>query len=144
MKLVRLTAAHTSHANEMFALLSSVFHEDTTPLNESYVQKLLSRDDFWAIAAFEGDEIIGGITAHTLPMTSTEDSELFVYDLAVKEEFQRRGVGRELVSELRALGAAAGVSVVFVPADSEDTHAIDFYRRIGGVESSVKFFTFGE
>jgi aminoglycoside 3-N-acetyltransferase I len=128
----------------MFALLSSVFEEKNAPLGDAYIHSLLSRADFWAIAAFDGEDVVGGITGHTLPMTSTEDSELFVYDLAVKREYQRQGIGRELVSELRALGAAAGVSVVFVPADSEDTHAIDFYRRIGGAESSVKFFTFGE
>ena len=128
----------------MFALLSSVFEEHNEPLSDGYISTLLARADFWAIAAVHDNHVVGGITAHTLPMTSTEDAELFVYDLAVKREHQRQGIGRQLVHELRALAAAAGVGVVFVPADGDDTHAVEFYRAIGGTESSVKFFTFGE
>jgi aminoglycoside 3-N-acetyltransferase I len=32
---------------------------------------------------------------------------------------------------------------MFVPADNEDEHAIDFYHAIGGEASAVTFFTFG-
>jgi aminoglycoside 3-N-acetyltransferase I len=31
---------------------------------------------------------------------------------------------------------------VFVPADNDDQHALDFYRALGGSPSSVTFFTF--
>lgn len=57
---------------------------------------------------------------------------------------QRKGVGRRLVEELRRLAAAAGVQVIFVPADNEDTHALDFYQALGGTAAPVTFFTFGE
>ena len=31
---------------------------------------------------------------------------------------------------------------IFVPADDDDIHALDFYRALGGEESPVTFFTF--
>ena len=82
------------------------------------------------------------MTAHALPMTRAHGSELFIYDLAVEPAHQRRGVGRALIAELRRLGAEAGIPDAFVPADDDDTHALDFYRAIGGAPAPVTMFTF--
>ena len=75
-------------------------------------------------------------------MTRTESSEIFIYDLAVHPDHQRTGVGRRLVAELRAQAAALGIGELFVPADNEDVHALDFYRAIGGAAAPVTIFTF--
>jgi len=50
------------------------------------------------VAAIDGDEIVGGVTAHELGVTRSEDDELFIYDLAVRPAVQRRGIGRRLLS----------------------------------------------
>jgi len=47
-----------------------------------------------------------------------------------------------LVTHLLEAAAAEGIGTAFVPADNEDTHALDFYRAIGGSESAVRFFVF--
>jgi aminoglycoside 3-N-acetyltransferase I len=86
----------------------------------------------------------GGLTAHTLRLTRAEVSEVFIYDLAVVPRRQRRGVGRALVAALRTEAARAGITVAFVPADNDDTHALDFYHAIGGIPAPVTMFTFGE
>jgi len=44
--------------------------------------------------------IVGGLTAHTWPMTRAEQSEIFIYDIAVRKDQQRKGVGRRLVTAL--------------------------------------------
>jgi len=100
--------------------------------------------DFWAIGAFEGEQVLGGLTAHTLPMTRNETAEIFIYDLAVDPAFQRQGIGRQLIAELRIQAAAVGIDVLFVPADNEDLEALDFYRALGVQASPVTFFTFRE
>lgn len=137
----RLTTADADLARRLFALLSEVFETTSAPLSNEYLNRLLDRPEFWAFAAFRGDEIIGGLTAHTLPMTRSEDSEIFIYDIAVRADEQRKGVGRRLVEALRVGAAEAGVQCVFVPADNEDEHALEFYRAIGGAPSQVTFFT---
>jgi aminoglycoside 3-N-acetyltransferase I len=119
-----------------------VFETDAEPLSDQYLTRILSRDDFWALAASIDGGIVGGLTAHTLPLTQREISEVFIYDLAVVPACQRQGVGRALVTTLRSLAAAAGVPVVFVAADNEDTHALDFYRAVGGTPAPVTVFTF--
>jgi aminoglycoside 3-N-acetyltransferase I len=142
VRTARLASGDTALATRMFALMAAVFGEPEVELSDAYVAGLLSRPSFWAIVAIEGDEIVGGLTAHTLPMTRVQGSEIFIYDIAVRTDRQRRGVGRSLVMHLRKAAAAEGIDVVFVPADVEDAHALEFYRALGGDASPVTFFTF--
>lgn len=143
IRVRRLAAADRDLARRTFGLLAEVFETAGEPLGDGYLDRLLRRADFYAVAALAGDEVIGGATAHALPMTRAEASELFIYDVAVRADHQRRGVGRQLMAALRRAAAAAGVRDAFVPADDEDTHALDFYRALGGVPSPVTIFTFG-
>ncbi|MET3721289.1 MULTISPECIES: GNAT family N-acetyltransferase [unclassified Arthrobacter] len=138
----RLVRGDLTVARDMFAMMAAVLAEDAEPLTDDYLLWLLDRDSFWAIAAFAGDDIVGGITAHTLPMTRSPSSEVFIYDLAVRQDHQRQGVGSRLVLELRDAAAAAGFGEVFVPADNEDKHALDFYQAQGAAASPVTIFTF--
>jgi aminoglycoside 3-N-acetyltransferase I len=143
MRAKRLTSGDRELARRLFVLMAEVFAEDHEPLGDGYVDRLLRREDFWAIAAFtDDDDLIGGITAHTLPMTRAEASEIFIYDIAVRGDHQRKGVGRLLLTLLRREAAGIGIQDVFVPADDDDVHALDFYRALGGVPSPVTFFTF--
>ena len=147
LRVRRLGPGDEAIARAMFAMMVAVFEEDdassdAAPLRDEDVEALLRRGDFWAVAATDGEEVVGGLTAHALPMTRSRSTELFLYDLAVRVDRQRQGIGRALVHELIALGRAAGIDTAFVPADDEDTHALEFYRAIGGVPSRVTFFTF--
>ena len=138
----RLTSDNRELAKGLFIMMAEVFAEGSDHLSDDYLDRLLSREDFWAIAAFVGDEIVGGLTAHTLPMTRSESFEIFIYDLAVREDQQRKGIGRQLMTALREAAAIAGIQHVLVAADNDDVHALDFYRAVGGVPSPVTFFTF--
>jgi len=142
MRVTRLGAGERDVARRLFALMAEVFGEGGEPLGDAYLDRLLAREDFWALAAFAGDELAGGLTAHTLPMTRSETAEIFIFDIAVREDHQRRGVGRRLVTLLRQEAARAGIETLFVAADNEDEHALDFYRALGGAASPVTFFTF--
>jgi aminoglycoside 3-N-acetyltransferase I len=142
LRVRRLKPGERDLARTLFSLMADVFEEECAALSDGYLDRLLAREGFWAIAAFEGDRIVGGLTAHTLPMTRDETSELFIYDIAVHREHQRKGVGRRLVTELRERAAATGIRVLFVPADNDDRHALDFYRALGGAAAAVTFFTF--
>jgi aminoglycoside 3-N-acetyltransferase I len=122
--------------------MAEVFDESSAELGDAYLDALLRREDFWAIAALADGEVVGGLTAHTLPMTRSESAELFVYDVAVRADRQRQGVGRQLMAALRDAAGRAGVADVFVPAETEDAHALDFYRALGGHPTPVVMFTF--
>ena len=139
----RLESGDVSLAKQLFALFAAVFETDDTEVSNDYAAALLAQPSLWAYVATLDDVVVGGLTAHTLPMTRSESAEIFLYDLAVDTSAQRRGIGRQLVTGLVADAAAAGIDVVFVPADNDDTHALDFYRAIGGRPAEVTIFDLG-
>jgi len=140
----RLGPADVEEARRLFLLMARVFENPAEPLRDAYLARMLDSAAFWALAAYLEDELVGGLTAHTLPMTTGETTEVFIYDVAVREDRQRHGVGRALMASICGMAAEAGAKAVFVPADNEDTHALDFYNAVGGVPAPVTIFTFGD
>jgi aminoglycoside 3-N-acetyltransferase I len=143
MEIVRLLSTEITSARSTFVMMGEAFEDpDRQPLSDEYLTGLLDREDVWVYAAFVDGQPVGGLTAHELPMTRAETSELFVYDIAVRADSQRRGIGRALVERLLDDGAAAGIAEMWVPADNDDDQALEFYRRIGGVAQPVTIFTY--
>jgi len=140
----RLGPSDRERAGELFALMANVFEEERAPLGDAYLQSILANPTFFALAAFHDNTLVGGATAHVLPMTRAAHAELFLYDIATHPDHQRRGVGRALLDSLRRHAHDAGINQIFVLADEEDTHALDFYQALGGVPSRVVLFTLGE
>ena len=138
----RLTVVDSDVARRLFLLMSEVFAEECAPLGDGYLRSLLSRLDFWALAAFVDGDVVGGLTAHSLPMTRTESSEVLIYDIAVRSDQQGKGIGRQLISTLREAANAAGIADIFVPVDHDDLEALEFYRALGGEPAPVTIFTF--
>jgi aminoglycoside 3-N-acetyltransferase I len=141
-RIARLVAGDGPVAKKLFSTMAEVFEEEHGDLSDEYVAQLLACDQLWMLAATLDEEIVGGLTAHTLPMTRSESREIFIYDIAVRMDHQRRGVGRLLMSNLMRIAGDAGIHFLFVPADDGDLHALEFYRALGGVASPVTFFTF--
>jgi aminoglycoside 3-N-acetyltransferase I len=127
-----------------FNLLADVFGEKRDRLSDVYLDELLGRAWFLVFAATDGGRAVGGLTAHVLPMTAYEGTEIFIYDVAVADDHQRRGVGRRLLGAVRDEASRLGASNVFVLADNEDAGATAFYRALGGAASGVTLFGFDQ
>lgn len=130
-------------ARDAFQMMHEVFGEGGETLSLDYVTRLLADDRFHALVAVEGHTPVGCITAHDLAMTRHERHETFVYDLAVREDRRRSGIGRRLVEALVADAAQRGIDVVFVPADGDDHDAVAFYTGLNGRPAPVTMFDLG-
>ena len=107
---------------------------------EQYLQIQLAKDDFYVFVAMLEEKVVGGLTAYTLVQYYSERPLVYIYDLAVLDRYQRRGIGRKLMDEITAYCKESGVEEVFVQADQEDQHAIDFYQATGGIAEQVVHF----
>jgi ribosomal protein S18 acetylase RimI-like enzyme len=105
----------------------------------TYLERLLARDTFIALAALEGDRVVGGLAAYVLPKFEQERSEIYIYDLAVAQGHRRRGIATALIRELGRIGASRGAYVIFVQADYGDDAAIALYAKLGIREDVVHF-----
>ena len=105
----------------------------------AYLEGLLGSPCFIALAAFEGDEVVGGLAAYELQKFEQQRSEIYIYDLAVADAYRRRGVATALIEELKRIATERGAWVIFVQADLGDEPAIALYTRLGVREDVLHF-----
>jgi len=124
-------------------LFNIVFEEEVPTMgSDQHLLKLISNDGFVAIAVIFEGEVVGGLTAYELPMVYKDRSEIFLYDLAVKPECQRMGIGKGLIQELKEYCVKNGIKEFFVLAHEEDEHAIEFYHATDGKSEKVINFLY--
>jgi aminoglycoside 3-N-acetyltransferase I len=139
----RLGTGDVQAMSEVFRLFRHVFDDpiafDTAPPSEDYLKRLLDRDGFAALAAFEGDKAVGALCAYRLDKYEQQRSEYYIYDLEVIEEARRRGVATALIEELGRIAADEGAYVMFVQADHGDDPAVALYAKLGRREDVLHF-----
>jgi aminoglycoside 3-N-acetyltransferase I len=129
--------------SELIKLFETVFEWENFRMPEKdYLQNLLTQKNFFVFVAFHEQNVIGGLTAYELPSYYKQSSEIYLYDLAVKTEFQRKGIGRALLEALGHFCNEQNYTGFFVQADIEDQHALDFYQSTGGQASEVIHYTY--
>jgi ribosomal protein S18 acetylase RimI-like enzyme len=68
-----------------------------------------------------------------------ERIEFYIYDLAVGEQWRRRGVATALIEEVRLIAAANAAETIFIQADHGDEPAIALYSKLGRREDVIHF-----
>lgn len=132
---------------KLFVKLIELFHEvfdseDKRMADKSHLKKLLHKDGFIVLAAVHGNKIIGGLTAYEMPLYYSSGSEVYIYDMAVDTAYQRKGIGKDLIAELKKVCTSKNVKTIFVEAHATDHYAIDFYRSSGGNPEQVVHFNY--
>lgn len=105
----------------------------------AYLERLLGSECFIALAALDGDEVVGGLVAYELRKFEQQRSEIYIYDLAVAQSHRRRGIATALIAELKPIAKARGAWVIFVQADLGDDPAIALYTSLGVREDVLHF-----
>jgi aminoglycoside 3-N-acetyltransferase I len=127
----------------LMAVFAEAFDDRDTYLgsapSDEYVRRLLQQDTFIVLVATAGGEVVGGLAAYELRKFEQERSEIYIYDLAVKEAHRRKGVATRLIEGLRSVARERGAWVIFVQADRGDDPAIRLYESLGSRESVYHF-----
>ncbi len=98
-----LTARDSNEFIQMLRLFGEVFEmKDFRMPAEKHLKKLLRSKNFISFIALHENAVIGGLTAHLLPSYYCQSSEVYLYDIAVKADFQRKGIGKKLLQALTA------------------------------------------
>ena len=126
-------------ANRLF---SEVFGDEAyqgRPAGDQHLQKLLSDRKFIALVADVGGEMAGALAAYDLVKYEAERSEIYIYDLAVLEEYRRQGVATALIEALKPIAEESGAWVIYVQADPPDAPAVALYDKLGNREEVYHF-----
>jgi aminoglycoside 3-N-acetyltransferase I len=143
IEIKRLGKQNVLIFQKLIRLFQEVFEtEQLIACEESYLERLLEKPGFIAYSAIFENEVVGGLTAYELPMYYTANSEIFIYDIAIRPAFQRKGVGKKLLLSLEEYCRQNGINLMFVAASEEDEHALDFYHSTGGKAEKVVHFNY--
>lgn len=109
---------------------------------KEHLQYVLDRPGFFVFVAIQDNQIVGGLTAYTFEQYYAQKPLAYVFDLAVKAQFQRKGIGKKLMAAITSFCQQIGYEEVFVQADKVDDYALDFYRStpITNEEEVVHFY----
>ena len=128
---------------ELLAVFGRAFGDERTYTfaqpGDGYLEHLLDKQTFIALAAFSDNRVVGGLAAYELPKFEQERKEIYTYDLAVHAEYRRRGIATALVENLRELALHRGAYVIYVQADQGDDPAIALYTKHGRREDVLHF-----
>jgi len=143
IKYQKLNSKDLNYLIALIELYGDVFEMSNLIIpNAIYLQKLLTDERIIFVVAISENLVVGGLTAHILPSTYFPSGEVYIYDLAVKTEYQRKGIGRQLIASLKDYCTQLGITEIFVQADLADQHALDFYMATGGTAESVVHFSY--
>jgi aminoglycoside 3-N-acetyltransferase I len=110
------------------------------PPSPTYLENLLSNNaTVLLVALTEAREIVGGLTGYILPKPEQNRSEMYVYDLAVAEQFRRRKIASRMLRYADKVGRSHGCHVTYVQADYEDEPAVRLYSSLGTSEEVLHF-----
>ena len=105
-----------------------------------HLAKLLADPKFIALG---GVGSTGKWSVRSLAMSwsssKPERSEIYIYDLAVRAAFRRRGVATALIEALKPIAQACGAWMIFVQADPVDGPAVALYDKLGVREDVLHF-----
>ncbi len=107
--------------------------------DDDYLRDLLARDHFVAIGAFHQGKVVGGLAGYVLPKFEQARSEFYIYDLAVEEQYRRRGLATGMIEELKEIARGRGIYVIYVQADYADDAAVALYTKLGLREDVMRF-----
>lgn len=143
MNIIKLAQDDLPRLSGLIKLYERVFEMKPFPIPPAeYLNALLKNPGIIFFVAEAEGKIVGGLTAHVLYSVYFTSAEVYVYDLAVSEELQRKGIGTQLMTALQEYCRQQGYREVFVQADRPDQHALDFYQKTGGLPEDVIHFTY--
>jgi len=143
VEIKRLAKEDLTTFKSLIDLLNVVFEESESNVGmEADLLKLLNSNNFVALVAISRNEVLGGLTAYELPLVYSTRSEILLYDMAVKSDHQRMGIGRRLIQSLKEYCAENGIKEFFVLAHEEDKSAIEFYHSTEGKGEKVVNFVY--
>lgn len=126
----KLSNQHLDEFVALVRLFEQVFEwEQNAVPGRAHLQKVLENPSFLVFVAKVEQQLVGGLTVHVLPRYDSEKPSAYIYDLAVSPDWQRMGIGQKLIATLNDYCEQNGFDEVFVQAETDDTHAVNFYRK---------------
>lgn len=114
---------------QLIDILSDVFKMEKFEIpDNSYLESFLNKPDFKVLVVKHNNKVIGGLTVYVLHSYFSIRPTAYIYDVGVMSTYQRKGIGKKMLSFLTKYCDENGFEEVYVEAESNDVEAVNFYK----------------
>ena len=100
-------------------------------------REFLAADTNVQLAAFAGDEPVGQLLAYELARRHGDGTTMFIYEIGVRDDYRRHGIGRLLFEKLRGICHERGITRGFVVTNERNEAAMAFYLALGATRDAT-------
>ncbi len=136
-----------SSSLDLFKQAIQLFHREfetgeTGSAPDDHLAQLLKNPLFICFVILHKSNVAAALTAYEMPQYYSGRSEAYIYDLAVANHHQRKGLGTQLMNALKDYGNSHNIHLAFAEAHAEDLYALEFYQSVGGEPENVMHFNY--
>ena len=99
----------------------------------AYLSRFLSRPENVLIVAIDSGVPVGYMVAYLLDRVDRDQQMMFFYEIEVTPSHRRRGIGQQLIGELKSICRVNDVMKMWVPTGRSNVAATRLYARTGAV-----------
>ena len=141
---IPLTVRRETTVDAVLAAELDVMFDEGVSWDAEQGRRFLAHPDTLLLVARWDGEACGFLTAYRLQRFDRRGGEVLLYEIGVEEPFQRRGVGRALVEEVKRWAVEAGADELWVLTENDNAPARALYAATGGrEESGFTMFDYG-
>lgn len=129
MEIIKLNAGNVTAFKSLIEIFNVVFENDEPVASDVRLEKLLANPDFIVFVVMSEGRVIGGLTIYVLHRYYGTKPVAYIYDVGIRPDFQARGLGKALISEVCNFCKANGFVDAYVEAEGDDLDAVSFYRK---------------
>jgi len=129
MVIKKLEKGDVSDFLKLIRIFNQVFENEGAMAHPGHLEKMLANPDFLVFVVTVDNEVIGGLTMYVLQRYFNTKPIAYIYDVGIAPNYQGKGYGKALMAEVCTFCEQNGFEDAYVEAESEDTDAINFYRK---------------
>jgi ribosomal protein S18 acetylase RimI-like enzyme len=130
MYVVRIGPSEAEIGVEAIRLLKSP-HGYPVP-SADYINRTFSRPHNIFLVAIDGTEPIGYVIAYLIDRIDRDQQMMLLYEIEVRGPHRRRGVGKQLITELKDICREANAMKMWASTSRSNTAANRLYESTGG------------
>ena len=112
--------------------------EDIT-IFEKRIEQYLSDSDKQILVAQKHSEVVGLVSIVFLPRLNRTHSELYIPELIVRKEYQKQGIGKQLINSCIEIGKEKNCHRIRLESGNERKESHNFYAHLGFEQSALSF-----
>lgn len=105
-------------------------------IDESDVNNFINNPDNYLIGCIDSNMVVGFLLAYRLQRYDGKNDMIYIHEIEVMENYQRKGIGRTLIELMHMLCIEMKTYKMFVITNKSNKAAIELYKSSGAISEN--------